>query len=150
MKNLPAKASNGAKAKDDFLDDINKPASIPADMEGIEDDEAFAIMEKTPVEQLKELTGSYWSPTPGQHVFKFLSMTTYEGDKGVQEAVSIQDKNGINYVAAQAVLVGALKKVTDMPCFFKVFVGDKKIKGRNGDYFDMKVLVFPSAASTHL
>lgn len=161
MKTLPAKPALQQQAKpvpqqsaqaveDDFLKEMNKEVPIPADMTGITDEEAFDLLDNVQASQMTELTGSYWNPTPGEHKFKFLEMTTYQSDKGPVPAVKIQDRAGLNYVAAQAVLVGALSNVVEQPCFFKVIVGQQKIKGRNGDYYDMKVLVFPSAANKML
>lgn len=158
MKQLSAKPVNTKAAnskaqgvEDDFLAEMNKEVVvIPSDMTGITDEEAFDLLDQAKPSQLTELTGSYWNPTPGEHKFKFLEMTTYQSDKGPVNAVKIQDRAGLNYVAAQAVLVGALRNVVEQPCFFKVIVGDVKIKGRNGDYYDMKVLVFPSAADKRL
>lgn len=137
------------QSTDDFLDELNagNAVALPEDMTGIDDDAAFDLIEKADASQLKEMTSAYWKPSgAGTWVFKFTGMTTVSFDGDVQEAVELEDRNGIKYTAAQAVLVNSLKKVTELPTFCKVICDGRKLKSKQGEYFNMQVLVFPSAA----
>ena len=125
-------------------------SSLPESMEGVSDAEAFDLIENAEANELAELTGNYWKPTPGVHVFKFVAMDVFESKDGPQEAVRLIDRNGATFIAAQSVLVNSLKKVTDFPCFCKIIVGEHKIKGANGDYYQMQVLTFKANADQRL
>jgi hypothetical protein len=150
IKDLPSRT--GDQKTKDFLDELNEHNSValPASMEGISDEDAFELMEKADSSKLKKLTGDYWKPSPGVHVFKFMDMTTVEFDGQEQEAVVLLDKSGTTWVAGQAVLVNSLKKVTELPCFCKIIVDGGMVKGKNGSYYPMQVLTFPSSANTKL
>lgn len=78
----------------------------------------------------------------------FTGMTSFKGEKGgeVKSVVLVDDK-GNSFINGNTVLVGALDKVTSMPCLVRIVTGKlTKSASGTGKYLDMDVFVLPKAA----
>lgn len=72
----------------------------------------------------------------------FTKMNSSEG-REIECAVLI-DKDNVQHINGNAVLVRALKPVTQLPCFVRIVTGEM-VKGKNGNYLDMEVFVLPQS-----
>lgn len=127
--------------KDDFLDSINAPVK-KLDIEGVSENDIWNLMEKADASQLQPITGSYLTMEVNERkVFKFVAMTTFEGDRGHVDAVQLIDRNGHSFTSANMMLVQSLKRVTVYPAMCRItYLGKKQGKSNEYDNYIIEIL----------
>jgi hypothetical protein len=109
-------------------------------------DEMIDALENVSDEHFEDATSEYLELKEGE-IFNglFTGMTTFTNDKQQEiEAVLLTGKENRKYIYAGAVVVGSLKKVTQMPCLIRL-THKGKVKGKNGTYHDIQVQVLKPA-----
>jgi hypothetical protein len=109
--------------------------------------EADSLIEKfesSEDDDLQKLNTDYISFEENtKYNFIFNGMTTMKTQEGEDlQCVVLIDKENVQHINGNKVLVNNLKRVTQIPCFVRIVTG-KTIKGKNGSYLDMSVYVLP-------
>jgi hypothetical protein len=105
--------------------------------------EAFDILEAAPDGALRTINANYLELELGSTynmVFDGMDVATIQGED--REVVKLIDKDGNRYIHGSVVLVNACKRLTQIPTMIRIIVKDKKVKGKEGDYFDLTVKTF--------
>jgi hypothetical protein len=102
------------------------------------------------VEQLQGMTQEYLQMKENTtYNMVFTGMTSFKGEKGGDvESVVLVDQNAKSFINGNTVLVGALRKVKQMPCLVRI-VTHEYVKSSNGagKYLDMDVYVLPKVTA---
>lgn len=107
-------------------------------------------MEAVDNSQLKELSAEYFTPVEGV-TYNFICTGTeqvdnFDGTEGTQTVVSLYDRNQNRFIAGQKMLVSCVEKYLEANPNKKQFgirvICEGKAKGKEGNYFVLKVLVF--------
>lgn len=104
---------------------------------------AFEILAEAPDAALETLNADYFEMECGKTynlLFTGLHTTTIQGKQ--VEVAELENEAGEKFIHGSAVLVNACKKIQSMPCMIRVIVKDKKVKSKEGEYFDLTVKVF--------
>lgn len=96
--------------------------------------------------ELSEVTAGYLDLNEfkkgEERTYMFTAMTTFTTNEGeVKPAVVLMDRERANYICASTVIVTACRRLDKLPAMIRLQVNGK-VKGKNGDYFDVKVFVF--------
>jgi hypothetical protein len=118
---------------------------------GVTFEQGMTIMENIDERMLTPLSGAQYLTFDKTGTFNFMftgmdKMTSEDqrtGEVKEVDAVKLLDKQGVEYINANTILVNSLKKVLQVPCYVRVeYTGDVKAKS-GGKYKDLKVFVLP-------
>lgn len=107
----------------------------------------FNEVETKKTTQARELTSDYLDLNTfkdgEERNYVFTNMTTFtKPDTGeVIPAVNLVSKERQSFICASTLVVQSLNKVDKLPAAIRIQVNGKK-KGKNGNYFDVRVFVF--------
>lgn len=106
--------------------------------------EAFKIIEGADKSSLKDVSRQYFKfEEKGEYIFLFTGFSKFSKDGQEVEVVELTDKDGNDYVNGDVMLVGACKRLTQVPAFMYIkYVED--IRSPKGSYKKLIVKTFES------
>ena|ERR1700748_477798 len=125
----------------DFLNDLLIGKEIPISRE-----ECFAILQNVKKEDMEEMTLPLFDYEKGKVYNLLYHGTERKSIKGKeQDVATVEDAEGKKFITTAVVLITSMRNVTQLPAFCRVECNGKT-KTSNGEYYDLSVSVFPTAA----
>jgi len=126
--------------------EVNEGLSLGGKETGVTGKEAFDILKSAKTEELSEVTGDYltFDKVGQQKDLLFTGMTKVTIDEKTMDAVEFVDEDGKKFVYSGVVVVGACKKLTQIPCYVRL-IYKEDVKSASGTYKNIRVLTFPGA-----